>query len=212
MIPFHIGKKKFRLKTRWDELSVAEVLAILQIAGDDTRAQLFAILSGMTVIEWKNILKKYRVDSVELATSFINDRPDFKMLPMPERIKINNRFFKIPDENYFNSILKAGQKFDFDSLVLPEIEKTGDGITRIAEILAIVFYEHFSVDKTYNSDNLGRVIELCRDVLFVEAYPVASFFLRVWLQSLSENAMNSHMSRMNMNRAPALTNSENMAP
>lgn len=193
--PYTYGNYKFRLKSSWDELTISDIQKINNIKPKKPyfgMVQSLCILSGLSERFWRNIIRNDHAfgQLLMMQSEFLLKQPDVNKLPLPECINIAGKFYKVPDEEYFLSALKGGQKLSYDFEILPDLRRTGDAMPKMTEMLAIVFYEQITGEK-YNPDNLNTVVETCRKSIFVEAYPVCGFFLRRWISSQETNGKSS---------------------
>lgn len=183
-LPFKLGKKlKFELPVSWDEITVAQFLALKKKPKND--AELFSILSGLPVEDWMNA-SEANIDEVILPLiEYLKDQPNLDELLPPKTITINKKELKVPK----NIGLKSyGQKILLHKAIRnhTEVIPDGDGgekeVTKdldelIPYTLAVYFHDQLNDNGRTDPGYVDEVVPLMEQLMIVEAYPIASFFL-----------------------------------
>jgi len=200
MLTFSIGDTSFSIPTSWNEVSVGQFLqwqSNEKIKAGDLSELLF-ILTGLQPESFEQ-LSEFDISRIALALEWIEDMPDFKELPLPSHYSLDGVSVNIPEQLTTES---WGQKEYTEPILIDCLEKTGDVIDVMDKILAAYFYplyasknnplhkSHYLKDFVQHDEKIlnhkqfnGKsMIDLVHESKLIEAYPIASFFLRSCLR------------------------------
>lgn len=175
MLNYTIGDRRVKIPISWDEVNVDQFLKIQNQAKDGDPIAAIAILCNLPY-DYVFNLKVNEADFDNFAKAlnwFYDDLPDFKTLPLPGSLKINEKDYKIPDDLTAGTL---GQKIVFEQKVIASIEATGDTTAIIDEVLAIYFYPAVT-GKPFDPEDLEETRKAIRNCSIMQAYPIAYFFL-----------------------------------
>jgi hypothetical protein len=177
MIPFKLGKIKFNLPQSYDELSFDQFIALRKSTGNII--EVLSILSGVDEATWKGMTDLDLDVKLLPAIDFLSKKIDFSGYLLPDKIKIGEEFYPIPDIRQKT----FGQKLALQRKISEVQNNEGDEFDIMTYAVALYFQpamDNSSFDET-KVEELLPIIGKCKAY---EVIPVATFFLRSWQKSL----------------------------
>lgn len=180
-----INGKNFLFPESWHEITVAQLIALRAMEQNAPLAkqicEALAILSGTKANEWFDMDADTDThDTIFDLLAWTKQEIDWQKLPVPKVLTIGDRAIDIPQDL---TLKTYGQVTVFESLVFPTVEKTGDLTDAIPVALAI-YLQPLITGSKFDADKLGDTIADINKLRACEAFPVANFFLKKYLQSM----------------------------
>lgn len=206
MIEAKINGMPVSFPAGWSEVTVGQFLALRNIDATLDSARTFSkILEIFTAIPAQTW---YDMEATESHTeelfdlvAFTREKIDFNALACPEKITIDGKEYDVPKELRLSTY---GQVTVFESKVFPLVTDKGDLLDAIPSALAIIF-QPLITGKKFDGDTLNETEKLIHALPILVAYPVASFFLKQYFQSLTKRSELSPTIQPEKNSKPELT-------
>ena len=181
MIPLKaIHKDKeisFSIPQAWDELTLKQFIDLQRWDRED----LITMLSVITGLEYDVLFASETSGIEELILQnlqWMRTPLDFESLPVPKEIMIDGKNFDVPQDIKEKTF---GQKISLQ-LYLADAAKEGKfEIDCVAFALAVYFQPQINENK-YNEDEAKKLLPIIEQCRFIDAYPVANFFLSKFLE------------------------------
>lgn len=180
MIPFKLGPLRFSLPQSYDELTFDQFLKLRKSSGDIL--EVLSILSGQPIEAWSK-MKDVDLDIKLLPViSFLNENRSFSDYPLPDKIKIGEEFYSLPDIKQKT----FGQKLALQREVQLINETTKDEFDLMPFAIALYFQPEVTKSE-FNEKKVEELIPLVLQCKIYEVIPVATFFLTSWEKSLNKS-------------------------
>lgn len=180
-----INGRVFNFPESWQEITVAQLIALRAMEQSAPLAKqictALAILSNTTEADWFEMdADADAQDTIYDLLAWTKTKIDWQNLPIPQTLTIGDKAVDIPQDL---TLKTYGQVTVFESLVFPVVEKTGDLTDAIPTALAI-YLQPLCTGSKFDADTLGDTIAEINKLRASEAFPVANFFLKKYLQSM----------------------------
>lgn len=210
MIPFTLnepkGKKewKFTLPESWEEVTLAQLIKFdqEQKLGDVSLTMQLEILTGIPSIDWFNCtiisLDKKLMPYLKWLREPITETT-FQTFRVPKEVTIAGQVYKVPADI---DLCTLGQKITFQNQMASYIRKdpeeniTGFELPFYPIAIAIYLYP----DKPFSDVKALEFAKEVEKLPLATAYPLASFFLRRFLESSNETVTSSPTLLMQKNK------------
>lgn len=181
-----IGGKKVHVVDRWEDVTTEQFMKLCEISKSMNMGASFSILSSITIEELSNEKVTDREYSNMInALSWIEQRPNFSELKLPESITINNKKIVIPTNLELETY---GQRIQFELTCINAIQEGGDIIPVMNKAIAIYLYP-IIMGTTYNGDKLNEAVDIVNTIPIIQSFPIACFFFNKWLTLSTERAL-----------------------
>lgn len=178
MITINFAASELSIKSDWSEITVRDFIALENIQQTGDIIDLLSILSSKPR---KEIKAFYITDDDEIRIAetidWVNSFNE-NYLIKKDHLTIDGKVINIPTDL---SVHTFAQKVAFEQAIKPHlIIEDGfiTGFKNSAIPLAIAIYlQPLITGKSFDADSINTTAEKINDLLFIEAAPIASFFL-----------------------------------
>lgn len=163
----------------WSHVTVGQFMRMRKLPAGSNVSHYLEIFTGISRDTWGR--EDYdSLEDVISCMSFLAELPDFKTFVMPEKYSIGGKELEIPKDIKLKSL---DQRINFEQFCMPPVNESGDVLNVLD--MAIAFYiQPIYEDKPF-SQAIEPTMEAVRGTLLCEAYPIAAFFLRKYVMSLT---------------------------
>lgn len=166
------------LPRSWDDMTVAQFLAINDNLSDDNFELLIEILTGKPIDSWGYISQNDIEAKILPAIAYLSKAPNLKKIKLPLFITIGNKAYRVPHNPRLVSIHKT---FLFQNEL---IKLTDEGGNISNKIIPLILAINYCPKPKATFKDIEVFAALTNQTLLSEAYPVASHLLVAWLRKL----------------------------
>lgn len=182
MIKFNIeykekGKKKKSdayLPTKWADVSLRQYLEISRGVGG--QFQLLEILTGIDRIIWEKVVTKDIDQKLAPLLAFLAEPLKPEKLKFPKYLDVGNDFhYKVPEDLDLETF---GQRALLQDAMVDTVVRQKKNLLEIMPYALALYFQPIIDDDDFSEKRANELIDQMEGISCVEAYPVASFFLK----------------------------------
>lgn len=192
------GEETISFPSSYKELTLKQFIELRK--GKNRVENILEILSTPSVPAevWSNQSEDLDVKIAPVINWLItDDKVDLEELEVPEEITIKGKTIKVPSDlgyKTFGQKSLVDEKFKslfkrsinkIDPKAKPSFKMVDDPVNIMPYVLATYFQPYFNEDEKFVEEEIELIEEAVLSVPFVEAYPVANFFLKKSTASVS---------------------------
>lgn len=183
MHPYQLNPEfEIHLPTSYDEITVGQFEMIRAIKPEDKESRLISIVTGIS----ESIIEEWDIeqaDEIIEVLSFLSDKIDIAMYPIPDEIEINGKSIN-PKVNV--RVASIDQRWSFERRLWPELVKNHGVIDANLSVALAIYLQPLITGEKFNDDSLDPTIEMVKKLPVLKAYPIAYFFTNACVRSLNK--------------------------
>lgn len=175
MIHAKLGAKEFDMPSSWEEITVKQFMDLTKDEAINSVTMQMAILTGLSKQEILSANSIHLERNILPHTEFINTIPDLERIKkeIPKTIRIGEKVLPVIKHL---ELEPWGCKETLYMEMIKAYKADGHLNNLLAVAIATYFYQVY-YGKDFDSEKLDEFVKTTEQCSFIEAFPVANFFL-----------------------------------
>jgi hypothetical protein len=187
MVHFKSNGFEFSLPSCYGDLTLSQFFKLKELQSNKL-IDILPILSGLDKYTWEQFADIDIDEKIAPCLEFLNGEFDCHLYFVPDYINISGKQYPKPKSVGLNTF---GQKLALQSATA-EAEKEGKNSVDVYPYALALYMQPIVTGKPYDSDEVDKLLPDIMECKLSEAWPLCSFFLLSFEQSLSEKAKSFH--------------------
>jgi len=186
MLTVKINDYEYDIPTEWEEVKLGQYLELMTHSNEINHIRLLSIFTGLSYEVLANLPCDEFMLKVVPEMGFMSKEFNLFHLKRKQAVTIAGQKIKTiadPSKERF------GQKLYMQQLVSSAVTGKANHITLVAPTVACYYAPYLHKEKKWDEEHVKLIEESVKEMLVVEAFPEADFFLRGYMRYAPKKQM-----------------------